>query len=417
MLGVFVSYLTTSICPLMKKSFNIAGIIMSVILASCGSDQEVNQASFVESNQSQLVDHISGYQTSDDLLDILEEGNPINEKSNFESLLGIKSSQTVDLIPVEKTEDMIVENTIENREAKNVETIQNLEVETALKNLEDSALEHQKSINELRKINLNKDQTISTLSKLNDELISEIKRLKSAKSEYSGNRYVNTASDTSLESLKIEVNKLKNSLILKSKELENLRLRNDTLEGKIVGMETEPYTTNLDKLDAESLRQNSIDSSTVNPPKLNQRGSSLYFEAVVTALNGKSKEAFYTEFFILDRDLETILRKAGINLEEYSSINTYSELWARSRKNAFLFPGVQKKIRTALLSLVEKGEGRRVRTDVDGAAEIIGLEKGRYFVIGTAMLGKVGVTWSVPISLELGSNKISLTLANCSWSL
>ena len=91
---------------------------MSVILASCGSDQEVNQASFVESNQSQLVDHISGYQTSDDLLDILEEGNPINEKSNFESLLGIKSSQTVDLIPVEKTEDMIVENTIENREAK-----------------------------------------------------------------------------------------------------------------------------------------------------------------------------------------------------------------------------------------------------------------------------------------------------------
>ena len=417
MLGVFVSYLTTSICPLMKKSFNIAGIIMSVILASCGSDQEVNQASLVESNQSQLVDHISGYQTSDDLLDILEEGNPINEKSNFESLLGIKSSQTVDLIPVEKTEDMIVENTIENRESKNVEIIQNLEVETALKNLEDSALEHQKSINELRKINLNKDQTISTLSKLNDELISEIKRLKTAKSEYSGNRYVNTASDTSLESLKIEVNKLKNSLILKSKELENLRLRNDTLEGKIVGMETEPYTTNLDKLDTESLLQNSIDSSTVNPPKLNQRGSSLYFEAVVTALNGKSKEAFYTEFFILDRDLETILRKAGINLEEYSSINTYSELWARSRKNAFLFPGVQKKIRTALLSLVEKGEGRRVRTDVDGAAEIIGLEKGRYFVIGTAMLGKVGVTWSVPISLESGSNKISLTLANCSWSL
>jgi hypothetical protein len=54
---------------------------------------------------------------------------------------------------------------------------------------------------------------------------------------------------------------------------------------------------------------------------------------------------------------------------------------------------------------------------VDGAAEIIGLEKGRYFVIGTASLGKVGVTWSVPISLKSGSNKISLTLANCSWSM
>ena len=71
---------------LMKKSYNIAWIILFLILASCGSDQEVNQASLVESNQSQLNDSMSGYQTSEDLLNILEEGNPLNEKSNFESL-------------------------------------------------------------------------------------------------------------------------------------------------------------------------------------------------------------------------------------------------------------------------------------------------------------------------------------------
>lgn len=402
----------------MKKSYQLIGISLSLILASCGSDSEVSKASSVESNLTQPDNFTSGYQTSDGLLNILEESDPVNDKLDFESLLGIKSSRTVDLITLEETEDIITETPIKNREVQKVETIQNLEVETALKNLEDSALEHQKSINELRKINLNKDQTISTLSKLNDELISEIKRLKTAKSEYSRNRLLgNSASETSLGSLKIEVNKLKNSLILKSKELENLRLRNDTLEGKIVGMETEPYSTRSNKLNTESFRPTYIESLEVNPSQDNQRDSNLYFEAVVTALNGKSKEAFYTEFFILDRDLETILRKAGIKLEEFSSITTYSELWARSRKNAFLFPGVQKTIRTALLSLVEKGEGRRVRTDVDGAAEIIGLEKGRYFVIGTASLGKVGVTWSVPISLKSGSNKISLTLANCSWSL
>jgi len=48
---------------------------------------------------------------------------------------------------------------------------------------------------------------------------------------------------------------------------------------------------------------------------------------------------------------------------------------------------------------------------------IDGLPAGKYFVIGTASLGKVGVTWSVPVSLNTGNNKISLTLANCSWSL
>jgi len=32
-------------------------------------------------------------------------------------------------------------------------------------------------------------------------------------------------------------------------------------------------------------------------------------------------------------------------------------------------------------------------------------------------LGKVGVTWDVPVVLRTGSNKLSLTLANASWSL
>jgi hypothetical protein len=143
----------------------------------------------------------------------------------------------------------------------------------------------------------------------------------------------------------------------------------------------------------------------------------LRFEAVVTALNGKSKEAFYTEFFILPISLENIIRKGGIELTNYSGIDTYAELWARSRKNAFLFPDVHKKIRSLLLNFEDRGEGKRVRTDVDGSAVIEGLPAGKYFVIGTASLGKVGVTWSVPVSLNTGNNKISLTLANCSWSL
>jgi uncharacterized GH25 family protein len=87
----------------------------------------------------------------DGLLNILAESDPANDKLDFESLLGIKSSRTVELIPLEKPEDITIENTLQNREVQNVETVQNLEVEAALKSLEDSALEHQKSINELEK--------------------------------------------------------------------------------------------------------------------------------------------------------------------------------------------------------------------------------------------------------------------------
>ena len=398
--------------------FKIAGITLALFLISCGDDPGVNNSLSTDSNKTLTSNSSDDDKMSGELLGILGDSDSNNDTLDFETLLSINSTKTVDLKPLEKNENTVIKDIPDFLDTQEVENAQNLEVENALKNLEDSALEHQKSINELRKINLTKDQTISTLSKLNDELISEIKRLKTAKSEYSRNRLVgNSASDTSLGSLKIEVNKLKNSLILKSTELENLRLRNDSLEGKIVGMETKPYISNSRIPNLEPIQQNNFEITSTVAPKLNQLNSNLYFEAVVTALNGKSKEAFYTEFFILDKDLETILRKAGIKLEDFSNINTYAELWARSRKNAFLFPGVQKTIRASLLNFVEKGEGRRVRTDVDGAAEIVGLEKGRYYVIGTASLGKVGVTWSVPISLNTGSNKISLTLANCSWSL
>ena len=63
------------------------------------------------------------------------------------------------------------------------------------------------------------------------------------------------------------------------------------------------------------------------------------------------------------------------------------------------------------------GRGFRVRTDINGYASVSKLSIGDYFVVGTASLGKVGVTWNVPVKLKDDSNKISLTLSNSSWSL
>ena len=85
-------------------------------------------------------------------------------------------------------------------------------------------------------------------------------------------------------------------------------------------------------------------------------------------------------------------------------------------KNSFLYPDLQKNIRNILLAEVDKGNGKRVRTDINGAATVQNLTKGNYFIIGTAALGKIGVTWNVPVSLNNGVNKVSLTLANASWS-
>ena len=148
---------------------------------------------------------------------------------------------------------------------------------------------------------------------------------------------------------------------------------------------------------------------------------SLDFDAGVTAANGKIKEAFYTEFFIAKSDLREILENAGINLDtKYKNISSHAELWAQSRKYPFRYPDLQKDIRKALLDSIddEKNPGRRIRTDIDGnSGEIRSLAAGNYYIIGTASLGQVGVTWSVPVKVKSGRNKVSLTIANASWSL
>jgi hypothetical protein len=204
---------------------------------------------------------------------------------------------------------------------------------------------------------------------------------------------------------------------LKSEELKSLRNRNDSLEGRISQLELVPKITNREFLPRISQINSPPDSMILTQNKMGGGACNLNFEAVVTSLNGKSKEAFYTEFFVLPFDLEHILIKGGIELKDYTGIDTYAELWARSRKNAFLFPDVNKKIRALLLDFEDNGDAKRIRTDVDGSASISGFRKGKYYIIGTASLGKVGVTWNVPVSLNPGNNKISLTLANCSWSL
>ena len=398
---------------LMIKKLNFA--ILAIIFFAFSSCTDTANESL---HGSKLVEIAESNVSQSQLIDVLKIEEIKHNELDFESLLSHGNLvQAIDVSgAIEFTKDKYLSRINAPVKASKTQN-KDLEAETAFKNLEVNSLEHKKSIENLRTINQLKDQTIASLSLLNDELITEIKRIKG--DSYRENISINATGNSinNLDSLKFEVKKLKNNLTLKSEELKSLRFRNDSLEGRISDLELSPNVNSIDLLP----RLNSVIETDRQARQFHSQNRvglcNLQFEAVVTALNGKSKEAFYTEFFILPTELENIMRKGGIVLTDYSGIDTYAELWARSRKNSFLFPDVHKKFRSLLLDLEDRGEGKRVRTDVDGSASVIGLPKGKYYVIGTASLGKVGVTWSVPVSLNAGNNKISLTLANCSWSL
>ena len=399
-----------SFFTLMKIFFLVLNLFAFFYCVSCSQDSHRGIQLESDSNDNPLEE-------KPDLSEILLKDDQVS--LNFDNLLNEGNEVEIsDVSGVTDYSEQLLSSDIQPEIPIAKISSKDLEAETAFKNLEENSLEHRKSIEDLRLINQKKDQTIASLSLLNDELISEIKRIKGkgTNSEFN-NLSDSDPSNPNLGSLKSEVKKLKNNLALKSEELKSLRFRNDSLEGRISQLESVPKISNGNLLPKISRINSPTRSMFSSMQKISEGNCNLQFEAVVTSLNGKNKEAFYTEFFILPYDLEYILRKGGIDLKDYSGIDTYAELWARSRKNAFLFPDVNKKIRALLLDFEDNGDGKRIRTDVDGSASISGFKKGKYYVIGTASLGKVGVTWSVPVSLNSGNNKISLTLANCSWSL
>jgi len=271
------------------------------------------------------------------------------------------------------------------------------------------------SLDKFENENAAKDATIATLKELNSELLDEIKFLREFQRE-------NTRVPSDINELqgartydKDQFNDLRNKLNIAQNQINELLSQKENLESKVLQLSKNPYSkvrlsAPFSLNTVESTEENIVQSSA-------PASSSLQFDAVVTSINGKSKEAFYTEFFLLKKDLEVLLVKSEIQLSDYPKIDSYSELWARSRKNPFLYPGVQKKIRTLLLNEINLGQGKRIRTDIDGAGTLNQIESGDYYLIGSAALGKIGVTWNTPINVTSGLNKLSLTLANSSWSL
>ena len=137
---------------------------------------------------------------------------------------------------------------------------------------------------------------------MNDELLIEIKRLKAISPKTPRNPRLALGSDSADGEIMIsELQNLKNSLLLKSTEIKDLRMRNDSLEKRISSLETSP-------MPSISLRSPVPPGASGDPkdasPAVFQNTNLkpeciLKFDAVVTSLNGKSKEAFYTEFFVV----------------------------------------------------------------------------------------------------------------------
>ncbi len=258
---------------------------------------------------------------------------------------------------------------------------------------------------------VNKDETIESISRLNQELLAEITRLKKSK-----NRDVVNPVPTNSDNAE-ELENIRAKLIKKTEEINFLRVKNSNLEERISKLENLPSQISLQEPVQNPPHQSSVKNFRDNEPIIKDKPvplCSLDFDAVVTLQSGKNREALYTEFFLLDQSLFDLLNQE-IDIAKYSGISSFEELWAQSRKSPYRFPGIYKQIRNRFLSQTSSGHGYRARTDLNGFGSFRNVRPGLYFLVGTASLGTVGVTWNVPVYLRDGTNKTSLTLSNASW--
>ena len=374
-------------------------------------DESNNSDIIVNSSNSSEFDNLLLSSHGDELTNFLSEKDTNSSKnfvefqdSNATEIYTDSSSETLNISI--NSEDIVPKSTLE----------------MTIRELQNSSFSHQQGLEKIRELSLEKDQKISFLESENASLLERIKNLEAQLSAGSNQPIIVNNEDLQVATeLDYAIEDLKSSYEANSKEVSFLKKQNLLISDKLAGLEKEEkLEIEFDTEVAEKDSNPTLNILKEIPPEEliipTTSNSTLSFDAVVTSLNGKSKEAFYTEFFIIRKDLNTLMVENGILISDFAEVTSYGELWARARKNPFLFPNILKQIRDLLLEEVSKNKGVRVRTDINGSATVQNLDKVPYYVVGTASLGKVGVTWSVPVDLDEGMNKLSLTLGNSSWS-
>jgi chromosome segregation ATPase len=140
--------------------------------------------------------------------------------------------------------------------------------------------------------------------------------------------------------------------------------------------------------------------------------SSVQLKAEVQFLNNKRRPAGFTEFFLVEKSLDSIMQDSMVRIPRNEGIDSYAELWARAIQRGYRFPGVAASIRNSLA----RSSLTRLKTNSVGEANLDNLRSGSYFVVGASTLGQVGVVWSKPITLQNGENNVKLDLRDAAWA-
>jgi len=142
-------------------------------------------------------------------------------------------------------------------------------------------------------------------------------------------------------------------------------------------------------------------SQTTMPPPAPIKGKVL-IDAKVATRSGVPQAVRNEKFYLLDKDLESILDDAGLEPIEGQSLSNSFGL-------SVLYPDRFGSFNRDAMQAIKEHIKYVGQTDGSGKAQLGGVEPNSYYLFGIAKAGKGFAIWSSPVSVIAGDNVMNLS--------
>lgn len=142
------------------------------------------------------------------------------------------------------------------------------------------------------------------------------------------------------------------------------------------------------------------DTQTVVEDSASDKGK-VELEAKVTDAKGNLQTVKAEKFYLLDKDLESILSEANLtSIQNQSLVNSFGL--------SVLNPGKYGDFNKKALSAINDHIKYDTLTDSTGKANISGVKPNSYYLFGIHKVGKGFAVWSSPVTINGGDNKLNI---------
>ncbi|HEV8591985.1 MAG TPA: zinc-ribbon domain-containing protein [Pyrinomonadaceae bacterium] len=177
-----------------------------------------------------------------------------------------------------------------------------------------------------------------------------------------------------------------------------------------------PSTTPINVPSSETTIGTATEDGTISVPSDSQISTvpgsqvavpskgTVVIDAKMTAKNGSAQPVRKEKFYLLDKDLETILSDGGIEpIVGQSLLNSFGL--------SVVYPDRYGDFNRRALAAIKPHIKYAGTTDVNGKASLGGIEPSSYYLFGITKSGNSFAMWSSPVAVIAGENTLNLSPA------